>query len=74
MSERDTSLDRCLRLLEERRRTICEEMSVRAGSAVAACDADYNVLLAERAEIVAALARLAPFARAEAHVTHPREG
>jgi hypothetical protein len=63
-----------LALLEARRVAICDEISERAGAAVAACDADFNALLAERAEIVAALVRLAPFARGEARVPHPREG
>jgi hypothetical protein len=41
------------------------------GSPVAACDADFNALVLERAEITAAIARLAPIARGEAKVVHP---
>jgi hypothetical protein len=62
----------CTRLLEARRRALCEEINA-AARPVAACDADYNALLAERAEVVAALARLEPFARAEARIAHPRD-
>ena len=60
----------CVATLEARRMAICDELTARA-SPVAACDADYNALLAERAELVAALARLAPLARAEIAVPHP---
>lgn len=67
------TLSQCVALLEERRRAICAEMAERGGSAVAACDADFSALLAERAEIGAALARLSPLARAEARIAHPRE-
>jgi hypothetical protein len=62
----------CVAMLEARRLAICEELNARA-SPVAACDADYNTLLAERAELVAALARLAPLARCEIAVPHPRD-
>lgn len=66
------TLAECVALLEARRRAICEELA-NGGTAVPACDADFNALLAERGELVAALARLAPLARAETHVPHPRE-
>ena len=66
------TLSDCVALLEARRLAVCEELGAYA-TPVPACDADYNTLLAERAEIVAALARLAPLARAEARVAHPRE-
>ena len=62
----------CVAVLESRRRAVCGELSD-YGTPVPACDADFNTLLAERAELVAALARLAPLARAEASVPHPRE-
>ena len=62
----------CVAVLEARRKTVCDELGA-YGSPVPACDADFNTLLAERAELVAALARLAPIARAEARVPHPRE-
>ena len=66
------TLAQCVHLLEARRRWVCEEMRG-YGSPVAACDADFSALVAERAEITAALARLEPIARAEARVAHPRE-
>jgi hypothetical protein len=62
----------CVATLEARRLSVCGELLAHA-SPVPACDADYNALLAERAELVAALARLAPLARAEAAIAHPRE-
>lgn len=67
------TLSQCVALLEERRRAVCAELAERGGSAVAACDADFSALIVERAEIGAALARLAPLARAEARIAHPRE-
>ena len=51
---------------------VCGELGSYARP-VPACDADYNALLAERAELVAALARLAPLARSEVAIPHPRE-
>ena len=60
----------CVAALEARRRAVCEQMDS-YGSPVAACDADFNALVLERAEITAALARLTPIARGEAKVTHP---
>jgi hypothetical protein len=64
------SLADCVVALEARRRAVCEEMDG-YGSPVAACDADYNALVLERGELTAAIARLAPIARGEAHITHP---
>jgi hypothetical protein len=66
------TLGECVTLLEARRVAVCEELLERA-SPIAACDAEVNTLLAERAELVAALARLAPLARAEARVGHPHD-
>ena len=66
------TLAQCVNVLEARRLAVCAELQG-YGSPVAACDADFSALVAERAEIVAALARLAPLARAEARVAHPRE-
>ena len=66
------SLADCVALLEARRRTLCEAMSD-YGSPVAACDADYNAMVAERAEITAAIARLEPLATGSAQVAHPRD-
>lgn len=62
----------CVAVLETRRLAVCDELSS-YGPAVPACDADYNTLVAERAELVAAIARLAPLARAEAAIPHPRD-
>ena len=66
------TLAECVAVLEARRKTVCDELGAH-GSPVPACDADFNALLAERAELVAALARLAPLARAEVPVAHPRD-
>jgi len=60
----------CVAALEARRRAVCAQM-IAHGSPVAACDADYNALVLERAEITAAIARLSPIARGEAAVIHP---
>jgi len=60
----------CVAALEARRLAVCEQMDS-YGSPVAACDADFNALVLERAEISAALARLRPIARGEARVVHP---
>jgi hypothetical protein len=72
MKMEPVTLAQCVAVLEARRVAVCAELGG-YGSPVPACDADYNTLLAERAELVAALARLAPLARAELHVPHPRE-
>ena len=64
------SLAECVAALEARRRAVCEQMDG-YGSPVAACDADFNALVLERAEISAAIARLSPIARGEAPVAHP---
>ena len=63
----------CVALLESRRVAVCDELVDYGLAAVPACDAHFNTLLAERAELVAALARLAPLARAETSVPHPRD-
>jgi hypothetical protein len=60
----------CVAALEARRRAVCKQMDA-CGSPVAACDADFNALVLERAEITAAIARLSPIARGEAAVAHP---
>ena len=64
------SLADCVAALEARRRAVCEQMDG-YGSPIAACDADYNAMVLERAEITAAIARLAPIARGEATAVHP---
>ena len=66
------TLDQCVALLEARRVAVCEQLGS-YGTPVPACDADFNALLAERAQLVAALACLAPLARAEERIPHPRE-
>ena len=63
----------CVAALESRRVAVCDELADYGAAAVPACDAHFNTLLAERAELVAAIARLEPLARAESHVPHPRE-
>jgi hypothetical protein len=72
MAAAAVTLADCVEVLEARRRALCEAIGAFA-TPVAACDADYNALLAERAEVVGALSRLAPLARAEARIHHPRE-
>ena len=67
------SLAECVAALEARRHALCEQMDA-CGSPVAACDADFNALVLERAEVSAAIARLKPIARGEAAVTHPLRG
>jgi hypothetical protein len=62
----------CVALLESRRLAVCDQLAD-YGTPVPACDADFNALLAERAEIVAAITRLAPLARAEFPIPHPRD-
>jgi len=66
------TLAECVAVLESRRIAVCDELGA-YGTPVPACDADVNALLAERAELVAAIARLSPIARAEASIPHPRE-
>jgi hypothetical protein len=65
------TLAECVEVLEARRLAVCGEME-EYGSPVAACDADFNALVMERAELSAALARLKPLARQEVAVPHPR--
>jgi hypothetical protein len=68
----DVTLAQCVALLEARRVRICNELADFA-QPVAACDADFNALLTERAAIVQALAELLPIARAELRIPHPRD-
>ena len=67
------TLAECVAVLEARRVAVCGELADYGTAAVPACDAHFNTLLAERAELVAAIARLAPLSRAETPVPHPRE-
>ena len=64
------SLADCVDTLEARRRAVCAEMES-YGTPVPACDADFNALVTERAELAAALARLRPLARGETRIAHP---
>jgi hypothetical protein len=66
------TLAQCVAMLEARRQLLCEEI-LSQSQPVAACDADFNALLAERAEVVAALSHLQPFYRGDARIAHPRE-
>ncbi len=68
----DISLPDCVDLLEARRQIVCEEINACARP-TAACDADFNALLAERTALVAALAQLRPLCRGEARIAHPRD-
>jgi hypothetical protein len=66
------TLAQCIDLLEARRKLICDELSDFARP-IAACDADFNTLLAERAEIVQAISHLEPLCRGKIHISHPRD-
>jgi hypothetical protein len=66
------SLADCVALLEARRVALCEEINEYARP-VAACDVDFNAMIAERSEITGALSRLSPILRAEARISHPRD-
>jgi hypothetical protein len=66
-----TLLD-CVALLEARRQRVCDAINDCARP-TAACDADFNALLAERAAIGIALAQLRPLGRGEAVIAHPRD-
>jgi len=69
---RDVTLEQCVDLLEARRQLLCGEIHGYARP-VAACDADFNALLAERDEIARAISHLLPICRGEARIPHPRE-
>ena len=71
-SARDVTLAQCVELLEARRHIVCDQINERVG-AIAACDIDFNTLLAERAELVLALSHLRPFCSGEARIPHPRD-
>ncbi|MEO8104041.1 MAG: hypothetical protein ABI790_16075 [Betaproteobacteria bacterium] len=66
------TLQQCINLLEARRQLLCEQINDYARP-VAACDADFNALLAERDGIAQALSHLRPICRGETRVPHPRE-
>ena len=68
----NATLAQCIDVLESRRQTVNEELQgfVRP---VAACDVDYNTLLAERSALSLALSQLQPLRRGEMKIPHPRE-
>ena len=66
------TLSQCVELLEARRQMVCNEIN-ECARPTAACDVDFNTLLAERAEIVSALSHLRPLCRGQARIPHPRE-
>ncbi len=68
----NVTLAQCVELLEARRQIICEEINQCARPA-ASCDVDFNALLAERTELVLALAHLRPLCTGDAVIRHPRE-
>ena len=72
VNEQPVTLLDCIASLEARRQWLAAQLNTFT-KPVAACDADYNAILAERAEIVRALSGLRPIARGEARVPHPRE-
>lgn len=59
-------------MLEARRQWLAQRLNEFARP-IAACDVDYNAILAERAEIVRALSSLSLILRGEVRVPHPRE-
>jgi hypothetical protein len=68
----DVTLAQCIAMLEARRQCLSESLNEFARP-ISACDADFNSILAERAEIVSALTHLQPFCRGETRIPHPRE-
>jgi hypothetical protein len=68
----DISLAYCVAVLDARRVLVCEELQSRS-HANAACDVDFNTLLAERSALSQALSSLTPLARHEAYIPHPRD-
>jgi hypothetical protein len=66
------TLAQCVAMLEARRKLIRDELNDLARP-IAACDADFNTLLAERAEIVQSISRLEPLCHSKARIPHPRE-
>ena len=62
----------CIELLEARRQIVCDEISAFARP-TAACDVDFNTLLAERAQIILAMSQLRPHCSGEVRIPHPRD-
>ena len=71
-SSSSVTLAQCVAMLEARRQLLCDALNEFARP-IAACDADYNAILAERAEVTQAITSLKPIARGEARVAHPRD-
>jgi hypothetical protein len=66
------TLAQCVAMLEARRQLLCESLNDFARP-IAACDADFNAILAKLAEVVMALFHLQPLCRGEVRIPHPRE-
>ncbi len=66
------TLAQCIAMLEARRQVLGESLNEFARP-VAACDVDYNAILAERAEVVRAITSLKPIALGETRIAHPRD-
>jgi hypothetical protein len=65
------TLGECIALLEARQRAVGAELNA-FPRPIAACDVDFAALLQEQAALSAALGALAPVARAETRIEHPR--
>lgn len=72
MDTSSVSLEQCIAVLEARRQCVAEALNGIA-QPVAACDADFNTLLAERSQLNEALLCLRPVYRGEVRIPHPRE-
>ncbi|MEP7155798.1 MAG: hypothetical protein ABI905_08490 [Betaproteobacteria bacterium] len=66
------TLGQCIDALEVRRQVVNEALQDFTRP-VAACDVDYNTLLAERGALNLALSHLLPLCRGEMKIPHPRE-
>ncbi len=71
-ANRSVTLGQCIDLLNARRQIVSMQIQEYARP-VPACDRDYNALLAERGEIIHAIALLTPIFTGEARIPHPRE-
>ena len=68
----NTTLSQCIEVLEWWRHQVSKVLQEFARP-VAACDVDYDTLLAERAELAAALSHLRPLCHGEMKIPDPRE-
>ncbi len=64
--------EQCLEILEARRQQLCEDLRD-LPQPIAACDADCNTILAERAAIVLAISQLQALSRGDTRIPHPRD-